>query len=104
MTIASDLLSRAKAHARIVHDDDDAALALMLEAAAADVLGAANYTAPETLAELPDDLALAICDQAVMLFDTRSGATERERPLGLTLAASRIVQRYRGVSLGEVSL
>lgn len=102
MTLAHELLPVAKAHARIDSDDEDDTLLAMLEAALGDVLGAANVTAPATLAELPADLAFAVCDQAAMLFDARGGATERERPLGLSLAASRICARYRGVSLGEV--
>ena len=94
------LLPDAKEHARVAHDDDDAALELMLEAAAQDVAFAAAYTLPEDVAELPDDLRFAIIDQAAMLYDARGGDTER--PVGLSLAASRIVARYRGVSLGPV--
>ena len=100
MTLATELLSQAKAHARIDSDDEDDTLTQMLATALADVLAAANVTAPSTLAELPDDLAFAVCDQAAMLYDARGGATERERPLGLSMAASRICARYRGVSLG----
>ncbi|PTV95856.1 gp6-like head-tail connector protein [Rhodobacter aestuarii] len=101
MTLASIQLSQAKLVARVDGDDEDAALMQMLEAAQGDVLAAANYTAPEDGA-LPDDLAFAIYDQCSMLYDNRGGATERDRPLGLSLAASRICARYRGVSLGEV--
>lgn len=102
MTLATELLSQAKAHARIDSDDEDDTLTQMLEAALGDVLAAANVTAPATLAELPDDLAFAACDQFSMLYDARGGATERDRPLGLSLAASRICARYRGVGLGAL--
>lgn len=102
MTLANDLLTQAKLHARIDFDDDDSDMLLMLSAALGDVAHAANVTLPETLAELSDDLAFAIIDQAALLYDNRAGATERERPLGMSLAASRICARYRGVSLGEV--
>lgn len=97
MFIASDLLNATKAHARIDFDDDDDALLLMLSAAAADVAGAAEYTLPETADELPADLRFAIVDQAATLFDARGGDTER--PVGLSLAAARIVARYRGVRI-----
>ncbi|MFC5737722.1 head-tail connector protein [Sinirhodobacter huangdaonensis] len=101
MTLATELLSQAKAHARIDHDDEDDTLTQMLATALADVAHAAAYDLPATLAELPADLAFAACDQFSLLYDNRGGATERDRPLGLSLAASRICARYRGVSLGE---
>lgn len=94
----SALLSALKEHARVTFDDEDAGLVLMLETAAADVAHAAAYTLPETVAELPADLKFAIIDQAALYFDAR--AQDTERPVGLSLAASRIVARYRGVSLG----
>ncbi|MFC3060374.1 head-tail connector protein [Paenirhodobacter populi] len=93
----SALLPAAKFHARIDFADDDADLLLMLAAAAGDVAHAAEYTLPEDAGDLPDDLKLAILDQAAMLFDARGGSTER--PVGLSLAASRIVARYRGVAI-----
>lgn len=99
MTLATDLLSQAKTHARIDHDDEDAAMLLMIEAALGDVLAAANFTLPEGGA-LPADLVFAVCDQAAMLFDARGGNTER--PAGLSLAAKTICARYRGVSLGAL--
>lgn len=92
---ASALLSDAKHHARVDGDYDDAGIALMLAAAAADVLAAANYPTPEDVAELPDDLRFAICDQVAMLYDARG--TDTDRLQGLSMAASRIVARYRGV-------
>ena len=95
MTFASDLLPSAKLHARVDFDDDDGLLELMLSTAAADVAAAAEYTLPETGPELPDDLRFAIIDHAAMLYDARGQDTER--PVGLSLAASRIVARYRGV-------
>ena len=101
MTLANILLSEAKLHARIDHDDEDAALVLMIEAALGDVLAAANYTLPEG-GTLPADLVFAVCDQAAMLFDARGGATERDRPRGLTMAATTICARYRGVGLGAL--
>jgi hypothetical protein len=95
---ASDLLPVAKLHARVDFADDDDALLLMLAAAAGDVAHAAAYALPEASADLPDDLRLAIIDQTAMLYDARGGMTER--PTGLSLAASRICARYRGVSIG----
>ena len=93
----SDLLTAAKLHARVDHDDEDSALLLILAAAAGDVAHAAEYTLPEDADDLPDDMRLAIIDQAAMLFDAR--AQDTERPVGLSLAAARIVGRYRGVRL-----
>ena len=101
MTLAAELLPAAKAHARVDHDDEDAALLLMIEAALGDVLAAANVTMPED-GTLPADLVFAVCDQAAMLYDARGGATERDRPRGLTMAATTICARYRGVSLGAL--
>ena len=95
MTIASDLLPSAKLHARVDYDDDDALLELMLTAAAADVAAAAEYELPDAGTDLPEDLRFAIVDHAAMLYDARG--TDTERPVGLSLAASRIVARYRGV-------
>ena len=89
------LLAPAKLHARVDYDDDDALLELMLSTAAADVAGAAEYALPEAGTDLPEDLRFAIIDQAAMLYDARG--TDTERPVGLSLAASRIVARYRGV-------
>lgn len=91
------LLNDAKAHARISFDDEDAGLLLMLSTAAGDVAHAANYELPETSADLPDDLRFAIIDQMAMLFDVRGAETER--PEGLSMAAARVVARYRGVSI-----
>lgn len=93
----SDLLTAAKLHARIDHNDDDSDLLLMLAAASADVAHAAQYTLPDDADDLPDDLRLAIIDQAAMLYDARGGDTDR--PSGLSMAAARIVARYRGVRL-----
>lgn len=100
MTLATDLLSQAKTHTRIDHTDEDAALLLLIAAAIADVSHAAGYAMPPALTQLPDDLAFAICDQVAMIYDARGAATDR--PIGLSLAASRICARYRGVSLGAV--
>lgn len=93
----SDLLTAAKLHARVDFDDDDSDLLLMLAAAAGDVSHAAEYTLPDDADDLPADLKLAIIDQAAMLYDAR--AQDTERPVGLSLAAARIVARYRGVRL-----
>ncbi|NGM46400.1 phage gp6-like head-tail connector protein [Rhodobacter sp. SGA-6-6] len=93
----SDLLTAAKLHARIDHADDDPDMLLILSAAAGDVAHAAEYTLPPAAADLPDDIKLAIIDQAAMLFDARGGETDR--PLGLSMAAARITARYRGVRL-----
>lgn len=100
MTLANELLSQAKAHARIDHDDENATLPAMLATALADVAHAANVALPDTLAELPDDLAFAACDQFGMIYDARGGNTDR--PAGLSLAARTICARYRGVSLGAL--
>lgn len=93
----SDLLTDTKLHARVDGDDDDTGMLLMLAAAANDIAHAAAYTLPDDAADLPDDLRLAIIDQATMIYDARGGDTER--PLGLSMAAARIVARYRGVRL-----
>lgn len=97
------LMHEAKEHARIDFNDDDATLELMLQAAVADVLGAANIPVPDTADDLPNDLRFAIIDQTAMLYDARGTATAKERPLGLSLAASRIAARHRGVSTGQHS-
>ncbi|MBL3568865.1 hypothetical protein BV509_09095 [Rhodovulum sulfidophilum] len=94
MDLAS-LIAPTKAHARVDTDDEDATIELMLAAAAGDVLAAAEVAEPADAADLPTDLRFAICDQAAMLFDARGGDTER--PVGLSLAAARIVARHRGV-------
>lgn len=96
MTISTNLITQLKLHARIDHDDEDAALVLMLEAACGDVLAAAGW---DPVASLPDDLAYAVIDQAAMFYDARGNSTDR--PVGLSMAASRIVARYRGVSAGN---
>lgn len=94
----SHLLDSLKLHGRIDTDSENEILRLMLETAAQDVAHAAAYTFPAELADLPDDMAFAIIDQASKLYDQR-GADDA--PAGLSLAASRIVARYRGVSLGQ---
>lgn len=94
--LALDLLATAKAHARVDHDDDDTGLALMLKTAIAEIEGAANITIADDLAEVPHDLVFAICDQAARLYDLR-GAEDGAQ--GLSLAASRIVARYRGIAI-----
>lgn len=91
----STLLLDAKEQARIDGADDDSTLLLMLAAAAADVAHAAGIDLDE--AELEPDLRLAIIDQAARLYDLRGAA---EGKPGLSVTASRIVARYRGVSLG----
>lgn len=91
------LIPDLKLHGRIDTDSEDAGLLLMLKAAAADVAHAAGYTLPDLVADLPDDMRFAIVDQAARTYDLR-GADEGKA--GLSLAASRIVSRYRGVSLG----
>jgi len=96
-----DLLFDAKAHARVDHHDDDAGIVLMLSAAAADVAAAAEYALPEDAGDLPADLRFAIIDQVALLYDARGGDTDR--PVGLSLAASRIVARYRGVRMCPVN-
>ena len=99
--IVFHLLSDAKAHARVDHHDDDVGLLLMLSAAAADVASAAEYDLPEAANDLPADLRFAIIDQVALLYDARGCDTDR--PLGLSLAASRIVARYRGVRICPVN-
>jgi hypothetical protein len=93
----SSLLSAFKLHARIDGDSEDAGLLLMLDAAANDIAHAAGYPLPPDAAELPEDLAFAVIDQATAIYDDRGTG---DAPHGLTVAASRIVSRYRGVSLG----
>lgn len=100
MTLATDLLSQAKLHIRVSHDDEDADILLMLNAAIGDVAHASNWPMPGAAADLPEDLVFAVCDQAAMLYDWRAGNTDR--PAGLSLAAKTICARYRGVSLGAL--
>lgn len=69
----------------------------LLAAAVADVCAAAGMEVPDDLSTLPADLAFAITDHAALLFEARASVTTRNRPLGLSLAASRITSRYRGV-------
>lgn len=94
---ATELLPALKLHARIDTDDEDAGLVLMLIAAAQDVAHAASYELPAEALDLPADFTFAIIDQAAKAYDQR-GADEGKP--GLSLAASRITARYRGVSLG----
>lgn len=93
---ATDLLPALKLHARIDTDDEDAGLVLMLIAAAQDVAHAAAYELPEDALDLPADIQFAIIDQAARTYDQR-GADEGKP--GLSLAASRISARYRGVRI-----
>ncbi len=94
----SGLLSAFRLHARLDDDaNEDAGLELMLKAAAEDVAHAAAYTLPETVIDLPEDLRFAVVDQATRTYDARG--VDDVKP-GLSLAASRIVHRYRGVSVG----
>ncbi|CAM5420263.1 hypothetical protein FALB51S_02495 [Frigidibacter albus] len=95
MLVTDDFLAAAMLHARVDASEDTANVLLILAAAAADVAGAANYTLPATSGDLPDDLGFAVIDQALMIYDARGSDTKR--PVGLSLAASRIVARYRGV-------
>lgn len=95
---ASVLLPDLKLHGRIDHNDEDAVLELMLATAAQDVSHAASYTLPADVTELPADMRFAIIDHAAKLYDMRG---PDEGMAGLSLAASRIVARYRGVSLGQ---
>jgi hypothetical protein len=92
------LLAACKLHTRVDHNDEDADILLMLTAAAGDVAHAAGYTLPATSTALPDDLRFAIIDQAAALYDARGQSDGRP---GLTLAASRIVARYRGVRIDD---
>lgn len=98
MNVAS-LLEAAKLHTRVDpnSNEEDADLRLMLSTAAADVAHAANFVLPESADDLPDDLKFAIIDQVALLFDCRGGDTER--PEGLSMAAARVVARYRGVAI-----
>ena len=93
---ASALIPALKLHARIDTDTEDTGLALMLATAAADVAHAAAYTLPEDTTDLPADIKFAILDQAAKAYDQR--AADEGKP-GLSLAASRIVHRYRGVRI-----
>ena len=95
------LLPAFKLHARIDHADEDAGLLLMLHASASGVSWAASYALPAVASELPDDLRFAILDQAANMYEHRGD--DAGRP-GLCVSASRIVSRYRGVSLGAVEI
>jgi len=92
------LIASVKNRAHVDFDDDDSDIELSLSAAVLDVLSAAEVEIPDDITTLSDDLTFAIVDQAVMLYDSRG--PDIERPLGLSMAASRIVARYRGVSAG----
>ena len=92
----TDLLPALKLHARIDHNDEDAGLVLMLAAAAGDVAHAAAYDLPADAIDLPADVRFAIIDQAAKAYDQRG--PDEGKP-GLSLAASRIVHRYRGVRI-----
>ena len=93
---ASALIPALKLHARIDTDTEDTGLALMLATAAKDVAFAAAYTLPEDTTDLPADIRFAIIDQAAKAYDQRAAD---EGKAGLSLAASRIVHRYRGVRI-----
>lgn len=95
---ATTLLPALKLHARIDTGTEDAGLLLMLTAAAQDVAHAASYTLPTHAIDLPADIQFAIVDQAARTYDAR-GADDI-RP-GLSLAASRITSRYRGVKIDQ---
>ena len=93
---ASALIPALKLHARIDTDTENAGLALMLDTAAKDVAFAAAYELPDDVIDLPADITFAILDQAAKAYDQR--AADEGKP-GLSLAASRIVHRYRGVRI-----
>jgi hypothetical protein len=93
---ASALIPALKLHARIDQDDELTGLALMLATAAQDVAHAAAYTLPAEVLDLPADIQFAIIDQAARLYDQR-GADDGKP--GLSLAASRITARRRGVRI-----
>jgi uncharacterized phage protein (predicted DNA packaging) len=96
---ATTLLPALKLHARIDGNDEDLGLVRMLVAAAQDVAHAASYELPADALDLPADIQFAIIDQAARTYDAR-GADD-VRP-GLSMAASRISARYRGVSIGQI--
>ena len=93
----ADLLADTKMRARIDDTIEDDAILLLLTAAAGDVAYAASYTLPDDAVDLPDDMRFAIVDQAAKMYDQRG--PDEGKP-GLSLAASRIVARYRGVAIG----
>jgi hypothetical protein len=94
----SGLVTATMLRARVDSEDDYNDLERAVQAALLDVYGAANLDVPDEPDDIPEDLFFAITDQATMLYDARGGDTDR--PLGLSLAASRIVARHRGVSAG----
>lgn len=98
--LALVLLPALKAYARVDFEDDDEALVLGLSSAIGDVFEAANCPPINDDDLLPADLRHAIIDHAAALYDAPASATERDRPRGLSLAASRITARYRGVGVG----
>ena len=95
----SSLLPALKQHARIDHNEEDAGLTLMLQAAASNVAYSAAYAMPALASALPNDLVFAILDQAAATYERRGD--DMGKP-GLCVSASRIVARYRGVSIGEI--
>ncbi|WP_417257167.1 hypothetical protein [Celeribacter halophilus] len=94
----SGLVTATMLRARVDSEDDYNDLERAVQASLLDVYGAANLDVPDEPDDIPEDLFFAITDQATMLYDARGGDTDR--PLGLSLAASRIVARHRGVSAG----
>jgi hypothetical protein len=94
----SGLVTATMLRARVDSEDDYNDLERAVQVSLLDVYGAANLDVPDEPDDIPEDLFFAITDQATMLYDARGGDTDR--PLGLSLAASRIVARHRGVSAG----
>jgi len=53
----------------------------------------------ETAADLPQDIANAICDQATATFDTRGAGDGKSTGTGMSPHMARIAARYRRVTL-----
>ncbi|MDF2140803.1 head-tail connector protein [Paenirhodobacter sp. CAU 1674] len=77
MTLATDLLSQAKLHARIDHDDEDAALSLMIDSALGDVLAAA--TAGEVAGGWVDLYGVGYRTGAIRKFSARTKLSQKRR-------------------------
>ena len=94
MTPSPVPLTDAKDDLRALHDDDDLLIQRLLDAAALEL---AHYIGPDMpTGTLPDDLQLAVLEQAAWHYDNRGEADVKP---GLVPAAARIAARYKRVRL-----
>ena len=87
-------LSDAKEYLRVGADDDDLLIQRLLDAVGQEL---AHYIGPDMpTGDLPDDLQLAVLEQAAWHYDNRGEADVKP---GLVPAAARIAARYKRVRL-----